>query len=190
MDTIKKWVTDNIRDIIWVVGIAVIMLTARLFLFTPVIVIGESMDPNLQNGEWLFSLKVGSVNRFNIVAIDAPDEGHEGEEYIKRVIGLPGETVTYQADILYIDGEAVEEPYLDEFKSELSYGEQLTEDFTVDVPEGHYFVMGDNRQNSKDGRYFGPITESGIRANAKFAMWPFSRFGELYIPEDPIEESE
>ncbi|MHC5374581.1 signal peptidase I [Enterococcus sp. LJL120] len=185
-----NWIKNNIRDILWLVIVVVVVFAARAFLFTPVIVIGESMNPTLQDGEWLFSLKVGGINRFNIVALDAPDEGHEGEEYIKRIIGLPGDTITYQADILYVNGEAVDEPYLDEYKSELAYGEQLTEDFAeITVPEGYYFVMGDNRQNSKDSRYFGPIPESSITANAKFAMWPFDRFGELNIPEDTTASS-
>lgn len=147
-----------------------------MFVFTPVIVSGHSMDPTLQDRERVIAFKNSKVDRFDIVTFPAPDE--EKTSYIKRVIGLPGETVEYKDDQLYIDGKAVNEPYLDQFKSELDNGEFLTEqNFSYTVPEGTYFVMGDNRRNSKDSRMIGPITADSISGDVKFSFWPPSKFG-------------
>ena len=95
--------------------------------------------------------------RFDIVVFHAPEQ----KDYIKRVIGLPGDKVEYKNDTLYINGKAYSEPYLDEYKDELNGG-ALTDDFTLKditeeetVPEGEIFVMGDNRRFSKDSRHIG-----------------------------------
>lgn len=169
----SKWFDK--KDVFWIVGILIVVVLLRLFIFTPIIVRGHSMDPNLQDGERLIGLKLGGVERLDIVALDAPNAS--GDEYIKRVIGLPGETVEFVGDVLYIDGEEMDEPYLDEFKAELPEGEQLTGDFSYAVPEGQYFVMGDNRRNSNDSRFFGSIPADTITEVAKFAFWPLDRFG-------------
>ncbi|WP_239254801.1 type I signal peptidase SipX [Listeria ilorinensis] len=147
----------------------VIAFAIRYFLISPVTVYGDSMEPTLHDGEHLFINKVSSPDRFDIIVFPAPDE--ENAEYIKRVIGLPGDTIEYKDDQLYINDEKYDEPYLDSEKENLSGG-QLTEDFTLSelpacggvskVPDGKLFVLGDNRRISKDSRYIGFIDEKNV----------------------------
>ena len=110
-------------------GIAVII---RYFLFTPIVVDGDSMMPTLKDGDRMIvnkiGYKIGEPDRFDIVVFHAP----EGKDYIKRVIGLPGEYIEYKDDQLYINGEPIEEPYLDEYKSQLTEW-TLTQDFSLQI---------------------------------------------------------
>ena len=112
----------------------------------------------------------------------APDD--EGKNYIKRVIGLPGDIIEYKNDELYINNKKYDEPYLDEFKGKLTDGQPLTYDFNLKeltgsekVPDGELFVLGDNRRISKDSRIIGMIKEKDIMADVKFVFWPLNRFG-------------
>lgn len=175
---------EFLHTTLFFVGLVIVLFLLRQFVFTPVMVKGHSMDPTLADGERVIALKNTKIKRFDIVTFPAPDEPKKN--YIKRVIGLPGETVEMKDDVLYIDGKEVKEPYLDEFKGELTDGDPLTYDFTLEevtgenkVPEGHYFVMGDNRRNSKDGRMIGFISEDKILGDVKFVLWPLNRFGVL-----------
>lgn len=150
----------------------------RFFLFTPIIVDGESMMPTLENGDRMIVNKigydVGEPDRYDIVVFHAPEQ----KDYIKRVIGLPGDHVAYKNDQLYINGEAKAEPYLDPFKKEIIEG-TLTEDFTLEeliqeevVPEGYVFVMGDNRRYSKDSRHIGVVSMDEIIGSTSVIFWP------------------
>ena len=87
---------------------------------------------------------------------------------IKRVIGLPGEEIEYNGDKLYVNGKEVND----------TYGQNVTENFKVSVPKNKYFVLGDNRQNSMDSRFFGPFKKEKILGKTKFVIFPFDRFGE------------
>jgi len=150
-----------IKDLIWYIFLVIALVLLRVFVFTPVTVSGESMMPTLVDGERNIALKMGDTKRFDIVSLVAPDD--PSKNYVKRVIGMPGDTVEYKDDVLYINGEKVDEPYLDEKKADLKEtnpNDNLTYDFTLKsvtgkdtVPENTYFVMGDNRQNSKDSRF-------------------------------------
>lgn len=166
---------EIINNLIWIAVLAAILILVRTFVFSPVIVSGHSMDPTLQDRERVIALKNKEAKRFDIVTFPAPDEPKTS--YIKRVIGLPGDEIEYKDDQLYVNGKKLAEPYLDEFKSELPKNENLTNDFKAKVPEGTYFVMGDNRQNSKDSRMIGPIEKDKTSGNVKFAFWPISKFG-------------
>jgi signal peptidase I len=159
------------KTVLWFLILGAILIGLRHFVFTPVVVKGDSMDPTLIDGE-----------RVDIVTFPAPDD--PGKNYIKRVIGLPGDTIEYKNDELYINGKEYEEPYLDEFKGELEDDQPLTSDFTLNdlfgaekVPEGELFVLGDNRRISKDSRIIGMIKEKNIMADVKFVFWPLDRFG-------------
>ncbi|MET3575272.1 signal peptidase I [Bhargavaea ullalensis] len=158
----------------------------RYFLFTPIVVDGESMMPTLENGDKMIVNKIGYTiggpKRFDIVVFHAP----ERKDYIKRVIGLPGDHIEYRDDQLYINGKPYDEPYLDEYKAALSGLSEgpLTEDFTLEdkiqratVPEGHVFVMGDNRRYSKDSRHIGVIAFDEIIGNTSLVFWPMDDFG-------------
>lgn len=154
-----------------------IALVIRFFLFTPIVVDGESMMPTLEDGYKMLVNRIGEPKRFDIVVFHAP----EGKDYIKRVIGLPGDHIEYKNDQLYINGEPIAEPYLDKYKSELTEG-TLTQDFSLQdidptlevVPEGYLFVMGDNRRFSKDSRHIGVVSKEKIIGKTSVVFWPLS----------------
>ncbi|MGH1831764.1 signal peptidase I [Enterococcus gilvus] len=175
-------IKEAAKTIIYFLILAAILIGLRHFVFTPVVVKGDSMDPTLADGERVIALKNTEIKRFDIVTFPAPDD--EGKNYIKRVIGLPGDTIEYKDDQLYINGKRTDEPYLDEYKGELTDSQPLTYDFNLKdlygsekIPEGELFVLGDNRRISKDSRIIGMIKEKNIMADVKFVFWPLNRFG-------------
>lgn len=175
---------EIVHTILFGVCLVVFLFLLREFVFSPVIVKGHSMDPTLADGERVIALKNTKINRFDIVTFPAPDVADKN--YIKRVVGMPGDSIEYKNDTLYINGEKTEESYLEQFKSEVTDGSPFTYDFTLEevtgetkVPDGKYFVMGDNRRNSKDSRMIGFIDEKNISGDVKFVLWPLNRFGLL-----------
>ncbi len=162
--------------------LAIIIVTLlRQFVFTPTTVRGESMLPSLEDGNRVILSKMTTINRFDEVVFHATDSP---DSYVKRVIGLPGDTVEMKNDVLYINGKAIEEPYLEEFKKDLNKSERLTEDFTLKnltgkqkVPKGHMFVLGDNRLYSKDSRIFGFVPMNRIIGEVKLRIWPIKDIG-------------
>ncbi|AQQ53744.1 signal peptidase I [Planococcus lenghuensis] len=161
-------------------GLAAII---RFFFFAPIVVDGESMMPTLENGDRMIVNKIGyeigEPDRFDIVVFHADEE----KDFIKRVIGVPGDHVAYEDDQLYINGEPVEEPYLEELQA-ITEG-SLTEDFTLEdvamgkstIPEGYVFVLGDNRRASKDSRYIGLVPIDEIVGSTQIVFWPFEDVG-------------
>lgn len=169
----KEW----LKTLLALLGIFVVLWLLRQFVFTPVIVKGDSMDPTLHDDERVIALLNFQVERFDIVTFPAPDE--LGKNYIKRVIGLPGEVVEYQEDVLYVDGQAMEEPYLREYKEALTDGLPLTlgpghkTSFSFGkIPQGKILVMGDNRRISKDSRSIGFIEKATVAGDVKLIFWP------------------
>lgn len=166
------------------IAVAVVGLI-RFFLFVPVLVDGESMMPTLENGDRVIVNKIGYTlgepSRYDIVVFHATED----KDYIKRVIGLPGEHVAYEDDQLYINGEAQKEPYLSSLKEQQSVeGGPLTSDFTLEelleieeIPEGYVFVLGDNRRNSTDSREIGLVPIEEITGSTNLIFWPLDRIG-------------
>ncbi|WP_110927271.1 signal peptidase I [Bacillus massiliglaciei] len=168
----------------WIKAIAIAVILAfliRTYIFSPIVVDGESMMPTLEDKEKIilnmFEKDTEDLERFDVVVFHATEE----KDYIKRVIGLPGDRLEYKDDTLYINGKAYKEPYLDAYKSELA-GEPLTGSFNLEeitgestVPKGQLFVMGDNRQNSLDSREIGTISEDKIVGKANFVYWPLNK---------------
>ena len=153
----------------------------RYFLFTPIVVDGESMMPTLEDGDRMIvnkiGYKLGEPKRFDIIVFHAPEQ----KDYIKRVIGLPGDFIEYKDDQLYINGEAIDEPYLQPYKDLLTEG-KLTGDFDLHdidpaldaIPEGYVFVMGDNRRYSKDSRHIGIVDQREIVGDTNIVFWPLN----------------
>ena len=173
----------------------------RLFLIQPVSVDGHSMDPTLADGERLIVLRTAKIDRFDIV-VAKEKEGNKTKEIVKRVIGLPGDTITYKDDVLYVNGKKTYEPYLDKYQKAFedddlqdiySYNtlfQQLAEssdafttakdgstEFTVKVPKNQYFLLGDDRIVSKDSREVGSFKKSAIVGEVKLRFWPLSKIG-------------
>ncbi len=165
----------------WVKAIIIAVILAfliRTYIFTPIVVDGESMMPTLLDHERIilnkFGTDIDSIDRFDVVVFHATEE----RDYIKRVIGLPGDHIEYKNDTLYINGKKYDEPYLEEYKAEMG-GAPLTGDFTLEevtgsatVPDNQLFLMGDNRQNSLDSREIGTIPVEEIVGKANFVYWP------------------
>jgi len=163
----------------WVIVIVIALLAAfgiRATLVQTYFIPSESMSPTLQVGDRLMVYKLaynlGSVDRGDLVVFNRPPalENSEMKDFVKRVIALPGESVSSENGVLLLNGEPLAEPYL-------NMG-VLTEDFPeVSIPKDHVFVMGDNRPNSRDSRSFGPIHEDLLVGEVFLRLWPFSAFG-------------
>ncbi|MBM7586466.1 signal peptidase I [Bacillus pakistanensis] len=178
-DSVKK------EGLEWIKAIAIgliIFIVIRTFLFSNYVVEGESMMPTLKDGNKLVVNKIGyqmgDLHRFDVIVFHA----NESEDYVKRVIGLPGDKVEYKDDELYINGKKQSESYLERYKKEFP-GDKLTGDFTLEeltgektVPEGKVFVLGDNRRSSMDSRYFGFIDEEQVVGKVNLRYWPLSEF--------------
>lgn len=153
------------------VVIAAVVLISNLLL--PILhIYGSSMSPTLTNGDIVAAMRYGSYERGDIVAFY-----YNEQILVKRIIGLPGEMVDIDADgNVSIDGEPLDEPYL----TEKSLGECDIE-LPYQVPEGRYFVMGDNRGVSSDSRssQVGCIAEERIIGELIFTLWPLSEFGTI-----------
>lgn len=167
-------VRNFFKELVPYVVIVFIVAMIRIFLVTPVKVNGASMYPYLKDGEVLLLNKFDNkYERYDIIVADVPNT-----KVIKRIIGLPGENIAYKDCKLYINGK-VQEDYVSEC---------ITSDFSLEelygyvvIPEGHYFVMGDNRQESSDSRdlRIGLISTEQIQGTATFRLTPFKRFGVL-----------
>lgn len=147
----------------------------RMFLFAPIVVEGPSMLPTLHDRDQMIVNKItytiGEPKRFDIVVFHAPEQ----KDFIKRVIGLPGEHVAVKNNTLYIDGEAVEEDFLNDQIFTNDFRLEDLEEGYEEVPEGHLFVLGDNRSNSTDSRMIGVVSMDDVVGKASFVYWPLSR---------------
>lgn len=155
---IKEWVPY--------VALLILVLLFKKYMYAPLYVHGESMMDTLHDGDIMILDVIGyhskGLERFDIVVVD------DGKDYlIKRVIGLPGEKVVYKDNQLYINDKIVED----------NYGSSKTENFEVTVPKGKYFVLGDNRSNSLDSRFFGAFDKKQILGKTKLILFPFNRYG-------------
>lgn len=145
-----------------VLFVAVFALTLILGLWKPVVVRQTSMYPTLQEGDYLFIVRTNDYARGDIVVFSSAELGEEN--LIKRVIGVAGDTVEISGGRVYLNGEALEEPYLD--ASVVTEGQM-----TVTVSEGCVFLLGDNRAVSIDGRAFGEIAVSDVLGEAKLRLF-------------------
>lgn len=171
----KKKIYISIVEII-----VVIALTIGIFKFIviPVRIEGVSMENTLHDNSIAMINAIGiqeeNIHRFDVVVIDSQQLN---EKIIKRVIGLPNETISFQNDELYVNGQHVEQDFLDQDfveESKLTYNvDQFTEDFEVTLGSGEYFVMGDNRLRSTDSRDLGPFTIHDFIGMKGLVIFPF-----------------
>ena len=163
-----------VRDLLVSLAISAFII---VFLYQPVKVEGTSMMPALVDSErlfinrFLYRMGVSEAQRGDLVVFPSPSD--PAKSYIKRIIGIPGDTVELRAGVVWLNGRLLEEPYVPE-----DYRDRFTM-APVRVPAGHYFVMGDHRNASNDSRVWGPIPGTAIYGKAVFAYWPPDRMGTL-----------
>ena len=158
----KKFLKEYVPYIV----IIILVLLFKRFIASPIKVNGSSMDKTLKDGDIMIlnivKYNFSDIKRFDIVVVDG-----KREYLIKRVIGLSGEEIEYKDNKLYVNGKLVKD----------KYGNGKTKDFKVKVPKGSYYVLGDNRNNSLDSRYFGSFKKKKILGKTSFTVFPFKRFG-------------
>lgn len=159
-----------LKELIPYILIIIIVFLIRTYIATPVIVSGDSMVPTLKNKQLLLLNKINyqlnDIKRYDIVVIKI-----DKKEIIKRVIGMPGETIEYRNNTLYINGHEEKNNYNFE-----------TDDFNLksicncdEIPENKYLVLGDNRKVSADSRIIGLIDRSEIEGNVNISLWPIKK---------------
>lgn len=166
-------------EIVETLLLAVVIWLAVNFTTARYVVEGQSMEPNLHTGQFLIvsrlaymniaGLSLGEPHRGDIIVFDFPN--NPSDDYVKRIIGLPGETVMIdQAGNVFVDGQRIDEPYLN--------GEPYSNRIgTWEVPEGSYFVVGDNRNHSSDSRSWGMLARKYIVGKAWISYWPPQYWG-------------
>src|ERR1700686_3421947 len=164
------------RDLLIAIGLALVII---VFLYQPVKVEGTSMAPLLSDQERIFINKFvyrfEAIHRGDVVVFWYPLD--RSKSFIKRVIALPGETVSIRQGVVTVNGTVVPEPYVPpQYEDVSDYGPQR-------VPADSYFVMGDHRISSNDSRVFGPVPSQFIYGRAVFAYWPVDHFGSLAMTE-------
>ncbi|MBP3038678.1 signal peptidase I [Bacillaceae bacterium Marseille-Q3522] len=160
----------------------VLFLFIRTFFFSNYVVEGESMMPTLKEGNKLFVNKIGyqfsELHHFDVIVFRATEK----DDYVKRIIGLPGDKIEYHNDQLYINDEKVAEPFLKK-NQKSAVVDKFTGDFTLKeltgeetVPPNSLFVLGDNRLGSWDSRHFGFISIDQVVGKVNIRYWPVSDF--------------
>ena len=162
MDKFKKILKEYLPYVL----IIIIVLIIKSNVVAPIRVNGRSMNNTLKDGDIMIlniiGYKTSNIKRFDIVVVD------NGKDYlIKRVIGLPNEEIEYKDNKLYINGKLVKD----------KYGNGNTKDFKVTVNNNSYYVLGDNREDSLDSRYYGSFNKKKILGKTNFTVFPFNRFG-------------
>lgn len=164
-----------------------IFAVVYIFLFQPHQVDGKSMEPNFHNAEYILTDKISyrmhTPKRGDVVVFHSPQD--ERVDFIKRILGVPGDTIKIQGGYVYLNGTKLEEKYVND-PGQVLPGRFLRENMEVEVPPGQYFVMGDNRNHSSDSREWGLVTSAEIVGRAFFRYWPVSEFGIVPTAEAEI----
>ncbi len=162
----KSKIIKSLKDLIPYIVIILVVVLIRSYLVTPVMVSGTSMYPTLKGKEIMILNKLDKEYvRFEVVVLKT-----DHDDIIKRIIGLPGDTVSCEDGIIYINSRKIKDKY--------GYG--ITEDFEkVKLGKNEYFVLGDNRSNSLDSRYYGPFNINSIKGSTKFVLFPFTKMGNI-----------
>jgi signal peptidase I len=177
-----SFVFESIEAIVIALALCVVLY---LFLITPHEVVGQSMYPNFRDGEYLIANKLvyrfSDPNRGDVIIF----KHSASQDYIKRVIALPGETIALRDGSFYINGEILDESEYLASTVITNGGNALKEGEELVIPNGQYFAAGDNRPKSSDSRVFGPINKEDIKGRAWIVYFPFNQFRIIKTPEYP-----
>jgi signal peptidase I len=181
---VRKTRSRSRSSIEWLIVVAIAVLVSlliRAYVFQTFYIPSGSMEPTLQIGDRILvsklSVELGTIHRGDILVFKAPAAvvtqcGDNVTDLVKRVIGLPGETITSKGNTVYVNGSALTQSW--------SHNEPLGRPIgTVHVPANEYFMMGDNQSASCDSRYWGEVPRSSIIGKAFLRIWPLGRFGFL-----------
>lgn len=159
----KSFILDLVQGVLFAFILAFLLVS---FVILPCRVDGSSMYSTLVDKDFGYSFVFKrniDIKRFDIAVIDVGDK-----LIVKRVIGMPNDTITYINNELYINGELYKEDYLKDVN---------TNDFSITLKEDEYYCLGDNRDVSKDSRYYGPFSKKEIKSTGFLVIYPFNRFG-------------
>ena len=176
---IGKSIINFFMDFLETIVVALsVFVVVYLFLVQPHEVKGSSMEPNFHDSEYILTDKISyrfvEPKRGDVIIFKAPR--NPDVDYIKRVIGLPGDKVKVEAGYVYVNGKKLNEYYLKD-NTLLFAGSFMQEGVEITVPDGQYFVMGDNRPHSSDSREFGTIEQKSIIGRAVVRYWPIPEIG-------------
>src|SRR5213594_2715807 len=176
-----------LREVAEVVVLAVILYVGISFAVQALHVEGLSMYATLDNNDYLIANKIDyrlhAPQSGDIVILRPPT--NNSTDFIKRIIGLPGERILIRSGVVYINGHRLDEPYLPEAGVSETNWPDNSSGRVMGADE--YFVMGDNRNKSQDSRFFGPITRDRIDGKAWFRIWPLDHFGNIYTQVPVLE---
>ncbi len=164
--------------------VGVIVLVIHYLIAEPHLVSGNSMVPNFIDGDYIITNKLATrfstPKRGEVIILKYPRDFNK--VFIKRIVGMPGERIKITDGIVSINGQILQEPYLPkdtvtQVRGFISDGEELT------IPDGQYFVMGDNREGSSDSREWGPLKRELIIGQAIFRYWPLPKVGIIHVDQ-------
>lgn len=162
----SKGLVSSLKELIPYIVILVVVIVIRTYLITPIKVQGQSMYPTLNGKEFMILKKYDKdFERFDIVVLKT-----DHDDIIKRIIALPGETIACENGNIYINGKKFDE----------KYGSGITSDFKkIKLGKDEYFVLGDNREDSLDSRYYGPFSIDKIKGKTDLVLFPFNKIGHV-----------
>ena len=179
-----------LREVAEVLVLAVILYFGISFAVQAVHVEGISMFATLDDQDYLIANKIDyrlhAPQRGDIIILRPPT--NNSTDFIKRIIGLPGERILIRSGVVYINGHRLHEPYLpEEWVNDANWPDNSSTGRLLGPDE--YFVMGDNRNRSQDSRFFGPISRDRIDGKAWFRIWPLDHFGNIYQQMPTLDSS-
>lgn len=175
---------DLITNLVLVILLIGALIGLRLYVFEPYKVTRTDANDFIAQDQWVLALKTAKPAYRDLVLYQV-----DGKDYVGRVIAKPGDSVTYMADVLYLNNVSKEEPYLERFKNAYQKrlpGEYFTEDFTIEsltqtvdgvIPSKDYLILNDDRTNTADSRTFGLISKKQIKGVIYFRISPLSEIG-------------
>ncbi len=186
MEIIKKIYAFFLDTLQTILLAASIFLVIYIFFFRPFQVSGDSMYPTFQNKEYiltnLISLRFENLKRGDVIVFKAPND--KEKDYIKRVIGLPGDIITLRDGDVYVNNQKLDESGYLNIDVKTYGGATIKDEQPVTVPPNEYIVFGDNRPYSSDSREWGFVTRAAVIGKSFFVYWPFNRMRLVKNPFD------